>query len=156
MNKKEDSFNSPHSPTHLTHLTHLKYMKIALKLALKGKGFTEPNPMVGAVVVKDGEVAAVGYHRKYGADHAEREAHQKVTIPGTTLYINLEPCSHMGKTPPCADLIIRKKVKRVVVALQDPNPLVDGCGICKLEEKRHCRGSGTAGRHGPPYQPALS
>jgi diaminohydroxyphosphoribosylaminopyrimidine deaminase/5-amino-6-(5-phosphoribosylamino)uracil reductase len=112
----------------------IKYMKIALKLALKGKGFTEPNPMVGAVVAKDGDVVAVGYHRKYGAEHAEREALQKVTIPGTTLYITLEPCSHVGKTPPCADLIIRKKVKRVVAALQDPNPLVDGCGICKLEE----------------------
>ena len=78
----------------------VKFMKIALKLALKGKGFTEPNPMVGAVVVKDGDVIAVGYHRKYGADHAEREALEKVTIPGTTLYITLEPCSHMGKTPP--------------------------------------------------------
>jgi diaminohydroxyphosphoribosylaminopyrimidine deaminase/5-amino-6-(5-phosphoribosylamino)uracil reductase len=109
-------------------------MKIALRLALKGKGFTEPNPMVGAVVVKDDEVIAVGYHRKYGADHAEREALQKVAIPDTTLYITLEPCCHMGKTPPCADLIIRKKVKRVVAALQDPNPLVDGCGISKLEK----------------------
>lgn len=112
----------------------IKFMKIALKLAARGMGFTEPNPMVGAAVVKNGRILATGYHHKYGADHAEREALKNVTEPGATLYVTLEPCTHFGKTPPCVDFLLEKKIKRVVMAMQDPNPLVNGQGIRKLEE----------------------
>ncbi len=112
----------------------IKFMKIALKIACKARGFTEPNPLVGAVVVKDRQVIATGYHRKYGADHAELDALKKVTVNGTTLYVTLEPCIHFGKTPPCVDLVMEKKVQRVVVAMKDPNPLVNGKGIQKLKE----------------------
>jgi len=111
-----------------------KYMKIALKMSRRAMGFTEPNPMVGAVVEKNGRVLAVGYHRKCGAAHAERDALRNVGEPGTTLYVTLEPCTHFGKTPPCVDIIIEKKVKRVVAAMQDPNPLVRGKGFRKLRE----------------------
>lgn len=112
----------------------LKYMKLALKLSERGRGFTEPNPMVGAVLVQRGRVAALGYHRRCGCDHAERCALTDVGEPGGVLYVTLEPCSHFGRTPPCADLIIEKKVGRVVVAMQDPNPLVNGKGIARLRE----------------------
>lgn len=110
-----------------------KYMKIALKTARRAFGFTEPNPIVGAVVVKNGKLLAVGYHRRCGAAHAERDALRKITEPGTTMYVTLEPCIHHGKTPPCADLLIEKKVKRVVIAMQDPNPKVSGQGIDMLK-----------------------
>lgn len=112
----------------------IKFMKIALKLADRGMGFTEPNPMVGAVVVKNHRIIAAGYHHRFGADHAERVALKNVTEPGTTLYVTLEPCPHFGKTPPCVDFLLEKKVQRVVTAMQDPNPLVNGKGIRKLEE----------------------
>jgi diaminohydroxyphosphoribosylaminopyrimidine deaminase/5-amino-6-(5-phosphoribosylamino)uracil reductase len=112
-----------------------KYMKIAMKMSRRAVGFTEPNPMVGAVVVKDGRVLSVGYHRKCGAAHAERDALRTIKEDGTTLYVTLEPCIHFGKTPPCVDFIIEKKVKRVVAAMQDPNPLVNGKGFRKLKEK---------------------
>ncbi|MCP5046162.1 MAG: riboflavin biosynthesis protein RibD, partial [bacterium] len=98
------------------------FMKAALKLSKKGTGFTEPNPLVGAVVVKDGRILSTGYHRKHGAPHAEPSALQGIGQENTTLYVTLEPCSHYGKTPPCTDLILEKKVGRVVVALEDPNP----------------------------------
>ncbi|MCX6554457.1 MAG: bifunctional diaminohydroxyphosphoribosylaminopyrimidine deaminase/5-amino-6-(5-phosphoribosylamino)uracil reductase RibD [Candidatus Aminicenantes bacterium] len=109
-----------------------KFMKIALKLSLLGLGNTEPNPMVGAVVAKNGKVLSTGYHRAYGMAHAEAMALENVHVPGATLYLTLEPCCHFGKTPPCVDLIIARKVKRVVMAMRDPNPLVDGRGIRKL------------------------
>jgi diaminohydroxyphosphoribosylaminopyrimidine deaminase/5-amino-6-(5-phosphoribosylamino)uracil reductase len=112
----------------------IKFMKIALKLAARGMGFTEPNPMVGAVVVKNGCIIGAGYHQRFGADHAERAAFKHVTEPGSTIYVTLEPCPHFGKTPPCVDLLLEKKVQRVVTAMQDPNPLVNGKGIRKLEE----------------------
>lgn len=112
----------------------IKYMKIALKLARKGVGFTEPNPLVGAVVVKNNKIITTGYHGRFGTDHAEREAYKNVTETGTTLYVTLEPCIHYGKTPPCTDLLIEKKVKRVVVAMQDPNPMVNGKGTKRLRE----------------------
>ncbi|MCP5052866.1 MAG: bifunctional diaminohydroxyphosphoribosylaminopyrimidine deaminase/5-amino-6-(5-phosphoribosylamino)uracil reductase RibD [bacterium] len=112
----------------------LKYMKAALKLSKKGLGFTEPNPLVRAVVVKDNTILATGYHRRYGAPHAEPMALETVNQKDTTLYVTLEPCTHYGKTPPCTDLILGKKVKRVVVALEDPNPRVSGKGIRELEE----------------------
>lgn len=112
----------------------IKYMKIALKLSKKGIGYTEPNPIVGAVVVKDKKIIATGYHQRYGGNHAEYSALHKTQETGATLYVTLEPCSHYGKTPPCTDLIIQKKVKRVVIAMRDPNPLVNGRGIHKLVE----------------------
>jgi diaminohydroxyphosphoribosylaminopyrimidine deaminase/5-amino-6-(5-phosphoribosylamino)uracil reductase len=109
-----------------------KFMKIALKLSQLGLGHTEPNPMVGAVVVKNGKILATGYHRAFGLKHAEAMALENVQTPGATLYLTLEPCCHFGKTPPCTDLIIAKKISRVVMAMEDPNPLVDGRGIRKL------------------------
>ena len=109
-----------------------KFMKIALKLSQQGLGYTEPNPLVGAVAVKNGRILAGGYHRAFGGRHAESMALEHVAVPGTTLYLTLEPCGHFGKTPPCVDLIIARKVGRVVMAMRDPNPLVDGRGIRKL------------------------
>ena len=114
-------------------LDDLKFMKIALKQGQGGQGYTEPNPQVGAVAVKDGRILACGFHAAFGAEHAETMALEQVDVPGTTLYLTLEPCSHFGKTPPCVDLIIAKKVKRVVMAMLDPNPLVGGSGIKKLQ-----------------------
>lgn len=118
----------------MSYLEDLKFMKIALKLGQKGKGFTEPNPMVGAVVVKDGKILARGYHKRYGSHHAERAALEKVKAPGTTLYVTLEPCCHYGNTPPCTEIIVKKKVKRVVVAMHDPNPRVNCNGIDLLSK----------------------
>lgn len=113
---------------------HEKHMKTCFKLALKGKGKTSPNPIVGCVVLdKNGKVVSKGYHKKYGQNHAERDALLKLKnneAEGGTLYVNLEPCSHYGKTPPCVDLIIEYKLARVVIAMKDPNPKVDG--ISKL------------------------
>lgn len=109
------------------------FMRIALLLGRRGLGYTEPNPMVGAVVVKAGRILACGYHRAFGGPHAEVMALERLTVPGTTLYLNLEPCSHFGKTPPCVDLIIARRVRRVVAAMLDPNPLVNGGGIARLQ-----------------------
>lgn len=110
-----------------------KFMKIALKLSRLGLGYTEPNPMVGAVVVKNGKIISTGYHQAYGMPHAEVMALQNMRIPGATLYLSLEPCSHFGKTPPCTELIIAKKIGRVVMAMNDPNPLVNGRGSERLQ-----------------------
>lgn len=110
-----------------------KFMKIALKLSLRGSGFTEPNPLVGAVAVKNGKILACGYHQAFGMKHAEAMALENLAVPGTTLYLTLEPCCHFGKTPPCTDLIIAKKVRRVVMAMFDPNPLVNGAGSRELQ-----------------------
>lgn len=109
------------------------FMKIALKLSEKGLGRTEPNPLVGAVVVKDNRILSTGYHRAYGAAHAESMALENVHSPGATLYLTLEPCAHFGKTPPCTELIIAKKISRVVMAMLDPNPLVNGRGLERLQ-----------------------
>ncbi len=107
-----------------------KYMKECFKLALKGRGKVAPNPLVGCVVLdKFGKVISKGYHHKYGDNHAERDALLKLKnneAEGGTLYVNLEPCSHFGKTPPCTDLIIERKLKRVVIGMKDVNPKVDG------------------------------
>ena len=109
-------------------------MRLALRLARKGEGRTSPNPMVGAVVVRGGKIIATGYHQHAGKDHAEivalRRAGEKVR--GSTLVLNLEPCSHEGRTPPCTHSLIRSGVKRVVVGMVDPNPLVSGRGIRRL------------------------
>ncbi len=105
-------------------------MNICLELAMKGRGKTSPNPLVGCVVLdKNGEIISTGYHAKYGDNHAERDALLKLNIgdaKGGTLYVNLEPCSHFGKTPPCTDLIIEHGLKTVVIGMCDPNPKVDG------------------------------
>ena len=111
----------------------LKFMKIALQLSQGGLGHTEPNPMVGAVAVKDGRLLAAGFHRRFGAPHAECMALDHLAVAGATLYLTLEPCSHFGKTPPCVDLIIAKKVRRVIAAMVDPNPLVNGSGFARLK-----------------------
>mgnify|MGYP006322782623 FL=1 len=110
------------------------YMRMALDLARKGKGWTTPNPLVGAIIVKGGRVIGQGYHQKYGQPHAEVNAiaSAKEDVTGATLYVTLEPCSHFGKTPPCSDLLIDKNIKRVVVGTLDPNPLVAGKGIERL------------------------
>lgn len=106
------------------------YMRLALELAQKGIGKTSPNPLVGAVIVKNGTIIGQGYHTRYGALHAEREAFASLTEPadGADLYVTLEPCCHYGNTPPCTDAIIENKVKRVFIATLDPNPLVGGKG----------------------------
>ena len=109
-----------------------KYMRMALRLAEKARGCTSPNPMVGAVVVKKGRVIATGYHKKAGEPHAEAVALAKAgkAAKGAALYVTLEPCSHTNKrTPPCTPLVIQSRVKRVVIAMIDPNPRVSGGGI---------------------------
>lgn len=113
-----------------------KYMRRALGLAEMARGFTSPNPMVGAVIVKNGKIIGEGYHKKYGDWHAEVNAFNNATedVTGGTMYVTLEPCSHTGKTPPCADKIIEKKLGRVVVATKDPNPLVSGRGIERIKK----------------------
>lgn len=115
---------------------HKKYMQMCFELALLGKGNVSPNPMVGCVVLdKDGNIVSKGHHKKYGENHAERDALLKLQnneAEGGILYVNLEPCSHYGKTPPCVDLIIEHKLAKVVIAMRDPNPKVDG--ISKLKK----------------------
>ncbi|MGE7876192.1 bifunctional diaminohydroxyphosphoribosylaminopyrimidine deaminase/5-amino-6-(5-phosphoribosylamino)uracil reductase RibD [Peribacillus muralis] len=112
------------------------YMKLALDLAASAKGKTNPNPVVGAVIVKDGVIAGTGIHRKAGEPHAEVHAFKMAGeyAEGATLYVTLEPCSHYGKTPPCANLVKESGVLRVVVATQDPNPEVAGRGISILKD----------------------
>lgn len=110
-------------------------MELAIELAKKGEGKVNPNPMVGAVIVKEGIVIGKGYHEKYGQEHAEVNAFKslKEDPSGATMYVTLEPCSHYGKTPPCVDKIIQSKIKRVVIGMIDPNPLVAGNGVDKLK-----------------------
>lgn len=112
------------------------YMGLAINLAKLGLGKVNPNPLVGAVIVKNSRIISDGYHKEYGAFHAERDAinNAKEELEGATLYVNLEPCCHYGKTPPCTEAIIENKIKRVVVGSLDPNPLVAGRGIKILEE----------------------
>ena len=113
----------------------IEYMQRAIALAKKGAGFVNPNPMVGCVVVKDNEIITEGYHEYYGGLHAERNAltNTAADCKDATLYVTLEPCCHHGKTPPCTDIIIEKGIKKVVVGLLDPNPLVAGKGISILQ-----------------------
>ncbi len=114
------------------------FMERCLQLARKGEGFTKPNPLVGAVVAHNNRIIGEGFHRKYGQVHAEVNALASVEEPWllqeSTLYVSLEPCSHHGKTPPCAELIIAKKIPRVVVAVEDPNPRVAGRGIAMMRD----------------------
>ena len=113
-----------------------KYMDLALELAEKGRGYVNPNPMVGAVVVKDGEIVGKGWHKFYGGPHAEVYALEEAgaKAEGATIYVTLEPCSHFGKTPPCAEKIKKMKIKKCVIACLDPNPIVAGRGKKILEE----------------------
>ncbi|MEL6536376.1 MAG: bifunctional diaminohydroxyphosphoribosylaminopyrimidine deaminase/5-amino-6-(5-phosphoribosylamino)uracil reductase RibD [Bacteroidota bacterium] len=115
-----------------------KYMRRALELAELGRGHAAPNPLVGCVITYKGKVIGEGWHKAYGGPHAEVNAVASVMdrslLPHATVYVTLEPCAHHGKTPPCADMLVREKVKRVVVALEDPNPLVGGKGLTKLKE----------------------
>ena len=119
----------------MTNKENIKYIKRCFTLAKKGQGSVSPNPMVGVVIVKNGKVIGEGWHKKYGYDHAEVMAfnNAKEDVSGATLYVNLEPCCHTNKnTPPCVPLIISKKIKRVVLSNEDPNPEVSGKGIAKL------------------------
>ena len=117
-------------------MTDQEYMRIALQLAEGTSGQTSPNPMVGAVVVKDGNIVGMGAHLRAGEEHAEVYALHMAgeKAKGATVYVTLEPCSHFGKTPPCCELLIKKGVKRVVIATLDCNPLVSGNGKRRLEE----------------------
>ncbi|HQO62324.1 MAG TPA: bifunctional diaminohydroxyphosphoribosylaminopyrimidine deaminase/5-amino-6-(5-phosphoribosylamino)uracil reductase RibD, partial [Syntrophorhabdus sp.] len=111
-------------------------MHLALSLARKGMGMTSPNPMVGALLVRGNRIVGKGYHRKAGTPHAEIVAlnEAKEEAKGATLYVNLEPCAHAGRTPPCVNSIIAAGVRRVVVAMLDPNPLVNGEGVNELKK----------------------
>ena len=121
------------------------FMQRALHLAARGLGEVSPNPMVGCVIVRDGQIIGEGYHHQYGHPHAEAEAVTSITgqpapqapnglLQGCTVYVTLEPCTHQGKQPPCADLLIRLQPKRVVIAEPDPNPVVHGNGIELLQQ----------------------
>lgn len=133
-----------------------RYMQRAIQLAKCGEASVAPNPMVGAVIVRDGQIVGEGYHRKYGGPHAEVNAVRSVCIEGVqatlgnvgdalppeakeffgqcTMYVTLEPCSHWGKTPPCCDMLIAHGLRRVVIGMQDPNAKVDGEGIRRMRE----------------------
>lgn len=120
-------------------MTHEEYMSVALELAKKGMGFVSPNPMVGAVIVRDGEIIAQGYHQKYGDLHAERNAFAEcdakgIDCNGADMYVTLEPCCHHGKQPPCTDAVLSHGIKRVFIGSSDPNPLVAGKGVSILRE----------------------
>jgi diaminohydroxyphosphoribosylaminopyrimidine deaminase/5-amino-6-(5-phosphoribosylamino)uracil reductase len=112
------------------------YMQRCLDLAILGQGLAAPNPMVGCVIVKNGKIIGEGYHQVFGGPHAEVQAMTAVQdqneIESATVYVSLEPCAHFGKTPPCSNLLIEKKVAKVVVACEDPNPKVAGKGIERL------------------------
>ena len=118
-------------------MNEAEYMRLALALAEQGRGWTAPNPMVGAVIVKDGAVIGQGWHERYGEPHAERNALASCTADpaGATMYVTLEPCCHHGKQPPCVDAILASGIRRVVIGSADPNPLVAGKGVDILRKK---------------------
>ncbi len=111
------------------------YMKEAFHIAQKGDGYVHPNPLVGAIIVKDERIIGQGYHQKFGGAHAEINAFRdtKEDVSGATMFVTLEPCSHHGKTAPCALKIIEKKIKKVYIAILDPNPLVHYQGVRLLK-----------------------
>ena len=118
-------------------MSHEEYMRLALELAKKATGFTSPNPIVGAVIVRDGEIIGQGYHKRYGDLHAERNAFAEcdakgIDCTGADMYVTLEPCCHHGKQPPCTEAVIAHGIKRVFVGSSDPNPLVSGKGSEQL------------------------
>ncbi len=110
-------------------------MQRALFLAAKGRNFVLPNPMVGAVIVRDGRIIGEGWHERFGGDHAEVAALKNAAenVEGATIYVTLEPCSHQGKTPPCCEALVQAKIKKVVAAMEDPNPAVAGRGLQMLK-----------------------
>ena len=114
----------------------IKFIKMAIKLSKKGYGFVNPNPLVGAVIVKKEKIIGKGYHEYFGGPHAEVNAikNAKESVRGATIYVTLEPCNHYGKTPPCTEKIIKEGFTRVVIGMEDPNRLVSGKGIKKLKE----------------------
>ena len=116
--------------------TERDYMRRALELAEQGMGWTSPNPMVGAVIVKEGRIIGEGFHERYGEAHAERNAFASCREDprGADLYVTLEPCCHYGKQPPCTDAILEAGIRRVIIGSGDPNPLVAGKGIRILRE----------------------
>ena len=114
-------------------------MRLAIELAAKGEGCVEPNPMVGCVIVRDGQIIGQGFHNQFGGPHAEINALSSIDsdahdAAGATAYVTLEPCSHVGKTGPCCDALIESEIAKVVVACVDPNPLVSGQGIKRLRD----------------------
>lgn len=119
-------------------MNHEDFMQRCLELAKRGAGFVNPNPLVGCVIVYQDKIISEGWHKAYGENHAERMAilqlADKSVLKDSTVYVNLEPCAHFGKTPPCASLLVEHKVKRVVVGMTDPNTLVAGKGIAMLRE----------------------
>jgi len=117
-------------------MTDAEYMKIALELARQGAGKVAPDPMVGAVIVKDGEIVGKGWYDRYGARHAEPVAIEQAgeRCKGAVIYTNLEPCCHFGKNPPCADAVIKAGISRVVSSMTDPNPKVNSGGFAKLRQ----------------------
>lgn len=116
-------------------MTDEEYMELAIRLAKKATGYTSPNPLVGALVVKNGKIIGQGYHHKAGTHHAEVHALHEAGLEakGATLYVTLEPCAHYGKTPPCANLVVESGISKVVIGSGDPNPLVAGKGVAILE-----------------------
>ena len=112
------------------------YIQLTIEIAKKGEGSVSPNPLVGCVIIKDNRIIGAGYHQKFGEEHAEINAinSSAESLEGSTLYVNLEPCSHFGKTPPCVDRIIKEKIKRVVIGTLDINPLVSGNGVRALKK----------------------
>ena len=120
--------------TKLKYMTDANYMQRAISLAEQGRGWTNPNPLVGCVIVKNGKIVAEGYHEKIGGWHAERNAilNSDTDLSGATAYVTLEPCCHHGRTPPCSDLLIERGIKKVFIGSRDPNPLVSGKGVKQL------------------------
>ncbi|MDD0823602.1 bifunctional diaminohydroxyphosphoribosylaminopyrimidine deaminase/5-amino-6-(5-phosphoribosylamino)uracil reductase RibD [Mannheimia sp. AT1] len=116
-------------------MTDAQYMAYAIELAKKARGWTNPNPLVGCVIVKNGKIVAEGYHEKYGQWHAERNAilRSEQDLTGAIAYVTLEPCCHQGRTPPCSDLLIERGIKKVFIGSRDPNPLVSGKGAKQLK-----------------------
>jgi len=112
------------------------YIQLTIEIAKKGEGSVSPNPLVGCVIIKDNRIIGAGYHQKFGEDHAEINAinSSAESLEGSTLYVNLEPCSHHGKTPPCVDRIIKEKIKKVVIGTLDINPLISGNGVKALKK----------------------
>lgn len=132
---REEQKQKTRSTTHHSLSTDIRHMRSALELATGGVGWVSPNPLVGCVIVKDGEVVGHGYHQRFGGPHAEVHALRAAgrLARGAVLYVTLEPCCHTGKTPPCVDAILQAQVGRVVMAMRDPNPRVDGGGLARLE-----------------------
>ena len=131
--------------------TDIFWMKRALDLARLGGAHVSPNPLVGAVLVKNGRKVGEGAHLKFGGPHAEINALGQAgkKAQGATLYVTLEPCAHRGKTPPCVDALVQSGIKRVVASLRDPFPLVKGKGFAKLRGGRCFGGGGAFGKGSP-------